>query len=166
LFVGCLSISPIAAVNSALPPAPGLHAGFAREFGFNAMHGQLAGRYRSRQRHSSRPGRESSSQRRIHRFPQAPRWRHPANAAVKRVLDNHFQGRRTWLATQPAHRFEFTFTPKPGSWLNLIEGFFSKLAPLGLDAITWPEPDAQCYPIACFAPRTGLALDGIMKWTL
>jgi len=32
------------------------------------------------------------------------------------------------LADQPAHRFEFTFTPKHGSWLNLIEGFFSKLA--------------------------------------
>jgi transposase len=29
---------------------------------------------------------------------------------------------------QPAHRFEFTFTPKHGSWLNLVEGFFSKLA--------------------------------------
>jgi transposase len=29
---------------------------------------------------------------------------------------------------QPAHRFEFTFTPTHGSWLNLIEGFFSKLA--------------------------------------
>ena len=32
------------------------------------------------------------------------------------------------LADQPAHRFEFTFTPKHGSWLNLVEGFFSKLA--------------------------------------
>jgi hypothetical protein len=31
-------------------------------------------------------------------------------------------------AEQPVHRFEFTFTPKHGSWLNLDEGFFSKLA--------------------------------------
>jgi hypothetical protein len=31
-------------------------------------------------------------------------------------------------ADQPVHRFEFTFTPKHGSWLNLVEGFFSKLA--------------------------------------
>src|SRR5215475_6377224 len=30
-----------------------------------------------------------------------------------------------WLADQPAGRFEFTFTPKHGSWLNLVEGFFS-----------------------------------------
>ena len=35
---------------------------------------------------------------------------------------------KAWLADQPAHRFEFTFTPKHGSWLNLVEGFYSKLA--------------------------------------
>ena len=35
---------------------------------------------------------------------------------------------KAWLAEQPAGRFEFTFTPKHGSWLNLVEGFFSKLA--------------------------------------
>ena len=33
---------------------------------------------------------------------------------------------RKYLATVP-ERFEFVFTPKHGSWLNLIEGFFSKL---------------------------------------
>ena len=30
--------------------------------------------------------------------------------------------------TRPPGRFDFTFTPKHGSWLNLIEGFFSKFA--------------------------------------
>lgn len=34
---------------------------------------------------------------------------------------------RAFLATRP-NRFEFTFTPKHGSWLNLIEGFFAKMA--------------------------------------
>src|SRR5229473_2860225 len=34
---------------------------------------------------------------------------------------------RDWLAKQRAGRFEFVFTPKHGSWLNLVEGFFSKL---------------------------------------
>src|SRR5437660_3474294 len=38
------------------------------------------------------------------------------------------EGPQAFLAEQPAHRFAFTFTPKHGSWLNLIEGFFSKLA--------------------------------------
>jgi transposase len=31
-------------------------------------------------------------------------------------------------ATQPEGRFSFVFTPKHGSWLNLVEGFFSKMA--------------------------------------
>lgn len=30
------------------------------------------------------------------------------------------------VETRPEGRFEFKFTPKHGSWLNLIEGFFSK----------------------------------------
>ena len=27
----------------------------------------------------------------------------------------------------PKERFEFVFTPKHGSWLNMIEGFFGKM---------------------------------------
>jgi hypothetical protein len=45
------------------------------------------------------------------------------------ILDNHSahisKETKAWLADQPAGRFEFTFTPKHGSWLNLVEGFFS-----------------------------------------
>jgi transposase len=48
------------------------------------------------------------------------------------ILDNHSahvsRETRAWVAEQPAGRFGFTFTPKHGSWLNLVEGFFSKLA--------------------------------------
>ena len=33
---------------------------------------------------------------------------------------------RRYLATVPG-RFEFVFTPRHGSWLNLVEGFFSKM---------------------------------------
>ena len=57
---------------------------------------------------------------------------YPAHAAIKLILDNHSahisKETTAWIARQPAHRFEFTFTPTHGSWLNLIEGFFSKLA--------------------------------------
>jgi transposase len=57
---------------------------------------------------------------------------YPADTAIKVILDNHSahisKETRPWIAKQPAHRFEFTFTAKYGSWLNLIEGFFSKLA--------------------------------------
>jgi len=46
------------------------------------------------------------------------------------VLDNHSahvsKETRAYLASV-ANRFEFIFTPKHGSWLNLIEAFFSKM---------------------------------------
>jgi len=52
--------------------------------------------------------------------------------ALAVILDNHSAhiSRETtaWLDARPPGRFEFTFTPKHGSWLNLIEGFFSKFA--------------------------------------
>jgi transposase len=57
---------------------------------------------------------------------------YPASTAIKLILDNHSahisRETKAWLAEQPAHRFDFTFTPKHGSWLTLVEGFFSKLA--------------------------------------
>ncbi|WP_354037763.1 transposase [Bradyrhizobium sp. S3.2.6] len=57
---------------------------------------------------------------------------YPPNTAIKLTLDNHSshisRGTRARLATRPVGRFELTFTPKHGSWLNLIEGFFSKFA--------------------------------------
>jgi transposase len=34
---------------------------------------------------------------------------------------------RNYLATCPEGRFVFVFTPKHGSWLNMIESFFSKM---------------------------------------
>ena len=56
---------------------------------------------------------------------------YPSGARIRIVLDNrpaHISKQtRAFLATLP-NRFEFTFTPKHGSWLNLIESFFSKMA--------------------------------------
>ena len=55
---------------------------------------------------------------------------YPATAKIRIVLDNHSahisKETRAYLATVP-NRFEFIFTPKHGSWLNLVEGFFSKM---------------------------------------
>lgn len=56
---------------------------------------------------------------------------YPAHTAIKVILDNHSahisQETRCWLDEQRPGRFAFVFTPKHGSWLNLVEGFFSKL---------------------------------------
>lgn len=57
---------------------------------------------------------------------------YPADTAIKVILDNHSahvsKETNKWLAEQRAGRFTFVFTPKHGSWLNLVEGFFSKMA--------------------------------------
>ena len=56
--------------------------------------------------------------------------KYPKEDRIRLVLDNlkvHTSDEtRKYLATVPG-RFEFVFTPKHGSWLNLVEGFFSKL---------------------------------------
>lgn len=55
----------------------------------------------------------------------------PTHQKIRIILDNHSahvsKETQTFLLTKP-NRFEFVFTPKHGSWLNLIEMFFSKLA--------------------------------------
>jgi transposase len=57
---------------------------------------------------------------------------YPATTAIKIILDNHSahisRETKAWLARRPEGRFQFVFTPKHGSWLNLIEGFFAKAA--------------------------------------
>jgi transposase len=57
--------------------------------------------------------------------------KHPADWVIRIVLDNHpahiSKETRTFLKTKP-NRFHFVFTPKHGSWLNLIESVFSKMA--------------------------------------
>ena len=56
---------------------------------------------------------------------------YPGTAKIRMVLDNHSahisKETRAYLATVP-NRFEFIFTPTHGSWLNLVETFFAKMA--------------------------------------
>ena len=56
--------------------------------------------------------------------------KYPKGDKIRLVLDNlkvHTSDEtRQYLATVPG-RFDFVFTPKHGSWLNMVEGFFSKM---------------------------------------
>ena len=56
--------------------------------------------------------------------------KYPKGEKIRIVLDNlkvhTSEETRKYLATVPG-RFEFVFTPKHGSWLNMVEGFFSKM---------------------------------------
>ena len=56
---------------------------------------------------------------------------YPSAAVLRLVLDNHSahisKETMAYLATRPG-RFEYVHTPKHGSWLNLVEVLFSKMA--------------------------------------
>ena len=124
-------IQAIATTARDLPPVPGTHATFARDHEYR-RHGTLSllagidlitGKVHAlvKERHRSREFIE---------FLKLLNAAYPASTAIKLILDNHSahisRETQAWLAAQPTGRFEFTFTPKHGSWLNLIEGFFSK----------------------------------------
>jgi transposase len=126
-------IQAIATTAPDLPPEPGVHATFARDHEYK-RHGTLSllagidlltGKVHAlvRDRHRSREFIE------LLKLLDAA---YPKGTAIKLILDNHSahisKETTDWLAARPVGRFEFTFTPKHGSWLNLIEGFFSKFA--------------------------------------
>ena len=64
--------------------------------------------------------------------------KYPKGDKIRLILDNlkvhSSEETRKYLAGIP-NRFEFVFTPKHGSWLNLIESFFSKLTRQSLKGI-------------------------------
>lgn len=57
--------------------------------------------------------------------------RYDPDYRIQIILDNHSahtsKETREYLETVP-NRFEFVFTPKHGSWLNMIESFFAKMS--------------------------------------
>jgi transposase len=115
-----------------LPPVPGAHPSIARDHeykrhgtlsllcGIDLLTGELLARVEER-----------------HRSREFVAWlkdvdaHYPEEWRIRIILDNHSahisKETQTYLATVP-NRFDFIFTPKHGSWLNLIEVFFSKLA--------------------------------------
>lgn len=125
-------IQAIANTAPDLPPAPGRFRTWSRDHEYKRLgtmslmaaidlvsghaHHQLVNRHRSRE---------------FITFLQKLIETHPPKAKFRIVLDNHSAHIsaevREYLATVPA-RFEFIFTPKHASWLNLIEVFFSKMS--------------------------------------
>ena len=56
---------------------------------------------------------------------------YPEGITIRVILDNHSahisKETRAYLATRP-NRFSYVHTPKHGSWLNLVETLFGKMA--------------------------------------
>jgi transposase len=125
-------IQAIANTAPDLPPVPGRHSLVGRDHeyvrhgtlsllaGIDLLSGEVLGLVRKRHRSAE-----------FIEFLKMADTHYPAGARIRIVLDNHSahisKETRAFLGTVP-NRFEFTFTPKHGSWLNLIESFFGKMA--------------------------------------
>ncbi len=128
-----------------LPPVPGQQAAVGRDHeyirhgtlsllaGIDLWNGDVLGLVRDRHRSAE-----------FIEFLRLADAHYPAEARIRMVLDNHSahisRETRAYLATLP-NRFEFIFTPTHGSWLNLIESFFGKMARTLLRAIRVKSKD-------------------------
>ena len=123
-------IQAIANIAPQLPPVPSRHACIGRDHEYKRL-GTLSllagldlhtGKVLAlvRERHRSREFVE---------FLDMLDREYAADWKIRVVLDNHSshvsKETQKHLASKP-NRFEFVFTPKHGSWLNLVEMFFSK----------------------------------------
>jgi transposase len=123
-------IQAIQNVAPDLPPVPGKHPSIGRDYEYK-RHGVVsllaAIDLISGNVHGDVQNRDRSSEftdflKRLDRL-YAP------DIKIRMILDNHSshisKETKRYLATVP-NRFEFIFTPTHGSWLNIIETFFSK----------------------------------------
>jgi len=126
-------IQALATTATDLPPEPGRHQTVARDHEYvrlgtlsllagidlltGVVHASVEERHRSRE---------------FIEFLRRLDAAYAPATAIKIILDNHSahisKETKAWLAEQAEGRFTFVFTPKHGSWLNLVEGLFSKLA--------------------------------------
>jgi len=74
---------------------------------------------------------------------------YPGASVIRLILDNHSahisKETQTFLATRP-NRFQYVLTPKHGSWLNIVETLFGKMARTFLRHIrvqSWEELQAR-----------------------
>lgn len=115
-----------------LPPVPGKHATTARDHEYKRLgtcsilaaldlhNGHVIGRVE--RRHRSREF--------IALLKDLDAY-YPAACTIRIVLDNHSahisKETRAYLATRP-NRFKYVLTPTHGSWLNIVETLFGKMA--------------------------------------
>jgi transposase len=125
-------IQAIANTCEDLPPVPGEHDSVFRDYeykrhgtvsllaGIDLLTGEVHGLVRNRHRSAE-----------FIEFLKLVDSKYSKQMTIRIVLDNHSahtsKETRKYLASVP-NRFEFVFTPTHGSWLNLIESFFGKMA--------------------------------------
>jgi transposase len=125
-------VQAIANTAPDLPPVPGKHATVARDHEYKRLgscsilaaldlhSGHVVGHVQ--RRHRSREF--------IALLKDLDRY-YPAECTIRLVLDNHSahisKETRAFLASKP-NRFKYVLTPTHGSWLNIVETLFGKMA--------------------------------------
>ena len=125
-------IQAISGVAPDLPPVPGKYTCIARDYEYKRhgtlsllagidllngqVHGIVADRHRSRE---------------FIEYLKMLDKTYSKEITIRIILDNHSahisKETREYLSTVP-NRFDFVFTPTHGSWLNIIESLFAKMA--------------------------------------
>jgi transposase len=115
-----------------LPPVPGRHPQVARDHEYK-RHGTLS-ILASLDLHDGHVVARVEARHRSREFVallQDLDAYYPAEATIRIILDNHSahisKETRAYLASKP-NRFKYVHTPKHGSWLNLVETLFGKMA--------------------------------------
>jgi len=125
-------VQAIATTAPDLPPKPGQHPQLGRDYEYKRMGtlSILAGL----DLHDGHVTAEVHLRHRSREFIlllQALDAHYPAACVIRLILDNHSshisKETMAWLATKP-NRFLYVHTPKHGSWLNLVETLFGKMA--------------------------------------
>jgi len=125
-------VQALGTTSADLPPVPGKHAGIGRDHEY-VRHGTVSiiaaldlhtGEIIANVERRHRSVEFIALLRRLDEH-------YPTEAIIRVVLDNHnahiSKETMAYLASRPG-RFEYVHTPKHGSWLNLVESAFSKMA--------------------------------------
>lgn len=129
-----------------LPPVPGRHPSLARDHEYKRLGtcSILAALDLHEGHVTARVERRHRSREFIALLKDLDHY-YPAECTIRIILDNHSahisKETRTFLASRP-NRFQYVLTPKHGSWLNIVETLFGKMARTFLRHIrvqTWEE---------------------------
>ena len=139
-------VQAIANTGADLPPVPGEHPEIGRDYEYQRMGTAsiLAGLDLQDGHVTARVERRHRSREFIALLKDLDAH-YPAEAVIRLILDNHSahisKETRAYLATRP-NRFCYVHTPTHGSWLNLVETLFGKMARTflrGMRVASWEE---------------------------
>jgi transposase len=139
-------VQAIANTAADLPPVPGEHPEIGRDYEYKRMGTAsiLAGLDLQDGHVTARVERRHRSREFIALLKDLDAH-YPAEAVIRLILDNHSahisKETRTYLGTRP-NRFCYVHTPTHGSWLNLVETLFGKMARTflrGMRVASWEE---------------------------